>query len=137
MNAASGWSFSPSPACNVRRREPRYISSVPVALQRFLLFGTSLTRGVSLDISVLGMSALVCGPPGVGETIVISLSLGDTPVEMLATVRHSSLVKSGFEFYSLSATAMRALEHWVQELRKYEKKLCPWAHGPMLTVDDR
>src|ERR1035438_7473443 len=90
---------------NVRRREPRYVSSVPLGLQRFLRFGPFLTRGVSLDISVRGMSALVCGAPRVGETVMISLPLSDLLVEMLATVRHSSDAKSGFEFYPLSPVA--------------------------------
>ncbi len=63
-----------SPAYNVRRREPRYVSTIPLALQRFLRFGPFLTRGVSLDISEQGMSALVCGAPRVGETVVIALT---------------------------------------------------------------
>jgi len=44
------------------------------------------------------MSALVCGAPRAGETVVITLSFRDAPIEMLATVRHSSDAKSGFEF---------------------------------------
>ena len=80
---------------HVRRREPRYVSSMPVTLQRFLRFGPFVTRGVSLDISVRGMSALVCGAPRVGETVVIALPLPDAPVEMLATVRHSTDASSG------------------------------------------
>src|SRR5271157_2488489 len=103
---------------NVRRREPRYVSTIPVALQRFLRFGPFLTRGMSLDISVRGMSALVCGAPRVGETVVISLSLPDAPVEMLATVRHSSDAKSGFEFYPLSPIAQQGIQAWIQELKE-------------------
>jgi len=83
---------------NVRRQEPRYVSSVAVGLQRFLRFGPFVTRGGSLDISLRGMSALVCGAPRAGETVVITLSFRDAPIEMLATVRHSSDAKSGFEF---------------------------------------
>ena len=37
---------------HVRRREPRYVSSIPVTLQRFLRFGPFVTRGMCLDISV-------------------------------------------------------------------------------------
>src|SRR6266852_8403098 len=95
---------------NVRRQEPRYVSSIPVGLQRFLRFGPFVTRGVSLDISLRGMSALVCGAPRAGETVVITLSLRDTPIEMLATVRHSSDAKSGFEFYTLSSIAQEGIQ---------------------------
>jgi len=87
--------FAPSRAYHVRRREPRYVSAIAVTLQRFLRFGPFVTRGVGLDISVRGMSALVCGAPRVGETVVIGLPLADAPVEMLATVRHSSDAISG------------------------------------------
>src|SRR5580700_11472778 len=106
---------------NVRRREPRYFCSIPVTLQRFLRFGPVVTRGVSLDISMRGMSALVCGAPRVGETVVIKLPLRDVPVEMLATVHHSSDAKSGFEFYPLSPIALDGIQTWIQELRKHEE----------------
>ncbi len=114
---------------HVRRREPRYVSTIPVALQRFLRFGPFLTRGMSLDISVRGMSALVCGAPRVGETVVISLSLPDAPVEMLATVRHSSDAKSGFEFYPLSPIAQQGIQAWIQELKEHEEKMFPYPYA--------
>jgi hypothetical protein len=118
---------------NVRRREPRYVSSIPVVLQRFLRFGLFLTRGVTLDISMRGMSALVCGAPRVGETVVISLSLSlplsDAPVEMLATVRHSSDAKSGFEFYPLSPIAQEGIQTWIRELQKHEESLFPYPYA--------
>jgi len=114
---------------HVRRREPRYVSTIPVALQRFLRFGPFLTRGMSLDISVRGMSALVCGAPRVGETVVISLSLPEAPVEMLATVRHSSDAKSGFEFYPLSPIAKEGIQAWIQELKEHEEKMFPYPYA--------
>jgi c-di-GMP-binding flagellar brake protein YcgR len=113
---------------NVRRREPRYVSSIPIALQRFLRYGPFVTRGVSLDISMRGMSALVCGAPRVGETVVIALSLSGAPVDMLATVRHSSDARSGFEFYPLSPIAERGLQNWIQELRQHEETLFPYPY---------
>ena len=88
--STAGGAWPRSREYHVRRREPRYVSSVSVTLQRFLRFGPVVTRGMTLDISMRGMSALVCGAPRVGETVVIELSLPDAPVEMLATVRHSS-----------------------------------------------
>jgi hypothetical protein len=115
---------------HVRRREPRYVSSIPVTLQRFLRFGPFVTRGMCLDISVRGMSALVCGAPRVGETVVIALPLPDAPIEMLATVRHSSDAKSRFEFYPLSLIAQQGIQDWIQELRKPEEKLFPYPYAP-------
>ncbi len=117
-----------SRAYNVRRREPRYVSSIPITLERFLRFGPVASRGVSLDISMRGMSALVCGAPRVGETVVIAMSLPDTPIEMLTTVRHSSDARCGFEFYPLSPIAQQGIEDWIQELRKHEETLFPYAY---------
>lgn len=120
---------TPSRSYNVRRREPRFVYSAAVTLQRFLRFGPALTRGMSLDISMSGMSALVCGAPRVGETVVIGLPIRDVPVEMLASVRHSSDAKSGFEFYPLSPVARCEIEDWIRELRKHEEKLFPFPYG--------
>jgi len=114
---------------NVRRREPRYVSSISVALQRFLRFGPFLTRGVSLDISTRGMSALVCGAPRVGETVVISVSLPNASLEMLATVRHSSDTKSGFEFYPLSKAVQSGIQAWILELQEHEEKMFPYRYA--------
>ena len=117
---------------HVRRREPRYVASIPVTLQRFARFGPVVTRGLSLDVSMRGMSALVCGAPRVGETVVIGLSLPDAPpgapVELLATVRHSSDARTGFEFYPLPPLAQQAIQHWIHELREHEEKLFPFPY---------
>jgi hypothetical protein len=128
MYVDSRGTLAGSRAYNVRRREPRYVYSTPVTLQRFLRFGPFVTRGMCLDISMRGMSALVCGAPRVGETVVIELPLPDAPIEMLATVRHSSDAKSGFEFYPLSPIAQRGIQDWIQELRKHEEKLFPYPY---------
>jgi len=114
---------------NVRRQEPRYVSSIPVGLQRFLRFGPFVTRGVTLDISLRGMSALVCGAPRAGETVVITLSARHAPIEMLATVRHSSDAKSGFEFYPLSSIAQQGIQAWILELKKHEETLFPYLYA--------
>ena len=114
---------------NVRRKEPRYVSSIPVGLHRFLRSAPLVTRGVTLNISLRGVSALVCGAPRVGETVVIMLSLRDAPIEMLATVRHSSDAKCGFEFYPLSSIAQQAIQDWIQELKKHEETLSPYPYA--------
>ena len=129
MYVDSRGTLAPSRAYHVRRRDPRYVSAIPVTLQRFLRFGPFVTRGVSLDISVRGMSALVCGAPRAGETVVITLSLQEAPIEMLATVRHSSDAKSGFEFYPLSTIAQQGIQAWIQELKKHEETLFPYPYA--------
>jgi PilZ domain len=113
---------------NFRRREGRYVSSIPVTLQRFLRFGPVVTRGVSLDISTRGMSAIVCGAPRVGETVVIELPSLSSPIETLATVRHSSDARSGFEFYPLSPAAQLGIHNWLQELQTHEETLFPYPY---------
>jgi hypothetical protein len=65
----------------------------------------------------------------VGETVVISLSLPDTPIEMMATVRHSTDAKSGFEFYPLSSIAQKAIQDWIEELQQHEEKLFPYPYA--------
>jgi len=121
--------LAPSRKYNVRRREKRYVASVPVTLQRFMRYGPVVSRGVSLDISARGMAALVCGAPRVGETVIVTLSLPNAPVEMLATVRHSGEARSGFEFYPLSRSAKRGIQEWMQKLREHEEKLFPYPYA--------
>ena len=121
---------------NFRRREARYVYSVPVTLQRFLRFGPVVTRGVMLDISMRGMSALVCGAPRVGETVVINLALRNSPIELLATVHHSNDAKSGFEFYPLSPVAQQGIQSWIQELRQHEESLFPYPYAPAAKFGD-
>jgi PilZ domain len=130
MHLDSRGSLVPSREYQVRRREPRYVSSVAVTLQRFLRYGPFVTRGMTLDVSMRGMAALVCGAPRVGETVVIGLSLpgADAPVELLATVRHSGDARTGFEFYPLPPLAQRAIQRWIQELREHEEKLFPFPY---------
>jgi PilZ domain len=130
MHADNRGTLAQSGAYNVPRQETRYVSSIPLMLQRFLRFGPFLTRGVTLDVSARGMSALVCGAPRVGETVVISLPLPEAPVEMLATVRHSSDAKSGFEFYPLSSVAQKGIQDWLQELQKHRDKMFPYPYAP-------
>jgi hypothetical protein len=108
---------------NFRRRDRRFVSSVPVTVQRFLRFGPFTTRAVTLNVSARGMSALVCGAPRAGETVVIALPVRNSTLEILATVRHSSDAKSGFEFYPLSSTAQQGIQDWIRELNRHEESL--------------
>ncbi len=111
---------------NVRRREPRYVCALNVRMQRFLRFGPVVAHGMLLDISMRGMSALVCGTPMVGETVGVELPLPGGPIEVLATVRHSSDAKCGFEFYPLSSMAQKGIQDLIRELQKHEEKLFPY-----------
>jgi c-di-GMP-binding flagellar brake protein YcgR len=137
MYIGSREALARSQTYNARRREARYVSSIPVSLQRFLRFGPIVTRGVTLDISMQGMSALVCGAPRVGETVVIAVSLADADIEMLASVRHSSDARSGFEFYPLSPMAQHGIQNWIDELRQHEETLFtyPYASGAKVGND--
>jgi len=129
MYAENRGTLTRSRVFKVRRREPRYVSSVQVTLQRFLRFGPVVTRGLVLDISVRGMSALVCGMPQVGETVVIALPLPNISVEMLARVRHSSDAKSGFEFYPLSSMAQEGIQDFIRRLKQHEESMFPYAYS--------
>jgi|SRR5271154_716424 len=137
MHLESRGTLAGSRVYHVRRREQRFVYSTPVSLQRFLRFGPFVTRGVCLDISMQGMSALVCGAPRVGETVVIGLPLREAAVEMLATVRHSNDAKSGFEFYPLSPVARDGIQNWLEELGKNEEMLfpSPFSHVPKFGCD--
>jgi len=83
---------------------------------------------MSLDISMRGMAALVCGAPRVGETVVITLPLLDLQVEVPATVRHSSDARSGFEFYPFSRFARQGMQNWIKELQEHEEKMFPYPY---------
>jgi PilZ domain len=120
-----------------RRCEPRYVTSVPVTLQRFLNSQPFVTHGMSLDISMGGMSALICGAPQVGETVVIELPLRNAPVELLATVRHSSDTRSGFEFYPLPPHAQQEIQNWIQEMSKQEEARFPYPYTPTAEARSR
>src|ERR1700678_4026295 len=137
MYLDNGETLHPSRDYKVGRGEPRYVCSIPVTLQRFLRFGPFATRGVSLDVSLRGMSALVCGAPRVGETVVIALPLPLAPVEMLATVCHSSDAKTGFAFYPLSPIPHLGIQDWIHELKKHEETLFPnpYMHATKVVSD--
>jgi hypothetical protein len=60
---------------------------------------------------------------------MITLSLRGAAIEMLATVRHSSDAKCGFEFYSLSSIAQQAIQDWIEELKKHEETLFPYPYA--------
>lgn len=87
----------------VARQYPRYLFSVPVTLRHLLPDGFQTTRGVSLDISEGGISAIVQANLRVGETVEINLPLSAGSLHTVAIVRHVTDSRSGFEFLGLTA----------------------------------
>jgi|SRR5664279_5057050 len=100
----------------LRRREQRYVVSIPLTLLRFLRFGPALTRGMTLDISMRGMSALVCGAPRVGETVVIELPL---PIVPSKCWRRSDIARMQNLALSFSHYARRLTRAWERGSRNY------------------
>ncbi len=108
------------------RRAPRFLLSVPVTLYRYSAAGPLLAaHGLSIDISKQGVGAVVCGPPHVGETIVVNVQLVDAVFEGLAVVRHSNSIRSGFEFVHLPVEVQQKIESSSQKTQ-----VCPWPANP-------
>lgn len=105
------------------RRHPRFLISVPVIVTRRGLPGTPVVHGLSLEISRGGTSAVMCGPPAVGEIVYLSLHFSETSLESLAIVRHSDSTRSGFEFVDLSAAHREQLE---RRLLTLQERPWPW-----------
>ena len=84
------------------RRFPRTLVSVPIRLHHLIPGGISTTRGITLDISEGGLGALVQGDLRLGETVEIDLQLPGHSLSTVAIVRHTSNVRSGFEFLGMT-----------------------------------
>lgn len=95
------------------RRHPRLLFSVPMKLRLLAAGGIRTHRGVSLDISESGMGALVEGRLGIGDTVQIELTLPSCELDAIAVVRHSSTLRSGFEFIGLTAEERASIAQMV------------------------
>lgn len=84
------------------RRFRRTLFTVPIQLRHLIPGGISTTRGITLDISEGGVGALVQGDLGLGETVEIDLQLPGHSLSTVAIVRHTSQVRSGFEFLGMT-----------------------------------
>jgi hypothetical protein len=93
----------PAAKSGVARKYPRYPFSVPVTLRHLLPGGFQTTRGMSVDISEGGISAIVQAMLQIGETVEISLPLSAGTIHTIALVRHVTDSRSGFEFLGLTA----------------------------------
>jgi len=105
---------------NPERRYPRHFLSAPVTTWSLLNSGPQVTRGLTLEISLGGLSAVLCGPPKRGERVSVRLNLLNVAFETLAIVRHSSPARTGFEFLEPSPEFLHSIENCIQASR-----LCP------------
>lgn len=85
------------------RRHPRAVFTIPITLRYLSHGGVRMTRGMSLDLGVGGLGAIVQGDVVVGDTVSIDLRLCEQLLTTVAIVRHTSRVSSGFEFVGLTA----------------------------------
>jgi c-di-GMP-binding flagellar brake protein YcgR len=99
------------------RRHPRFMISVPTRVGRSTMPNSPSVHGLSLDLSRGGASAVLCGPPAVGETVHLSLQFPGAWLETLAIVRHSNSKHSGFEFVDLSPARREQLESNIRALQ--------------------
>ena len=102
------------------RRYPRHYLSAPVTTWDLLNSGLQVTRGITLEISLGGLSAVLCGPPKRGERVSLRLNLLDVAFETPAIVRHSSPARTGFEFLEPSPEFLTNIEACILGSR-----LCP------------
>ena len=110
-----------TPEHRVERRYSRFFLSAPLIARRTLNSGYEVMRGITLEISLGGLSAVLCGPPPVGERVSLRLKLLNTAFEAPAIVRHSTSSRTGFEFFELTAEHQRRIENCIQALA-----LWPW-----------
>lgn len=95
------------------RRHARLLYSIPLTLHHLAAGGVRSSRGISLDISESGLGALVENGLQVGETVSLSLALPHYDLEAVAIVRHSSSVRSGFEFVGLTPEERQRIASFV------------------------
>lgn len=105
---------------STERRFPRHFLSAPVTTWALLNSGPQVTRGLTLEISLGGLSAVLCGPPRCGERVSVRLNLRNIAFETPAIVRHSSPARTGFEFVDPSAEFLSSIEACILGSR-----LCP------------
>ena len=96
------------------QRYARVLLSLPITLHRLMAGGVRSCRGVSLDISEGGLGALVEGSLNIGDTVAIDLKLREYELNAIGIVRHSSTLRSGFEFVGLTPEERRRIASLVE-----------------------
>ncbi|HZQ20332.1 MAG TPA: PilZ domain-containing protein [Terriglobales bacterium] len=104
---------------NTERRHPRFFLSAPMVARRALSAGSHVTRGITVDISLGGLSAVLCGPPRIGERVSLRMKLMNSAFEAPAVVRHSSSARTGFEFLSLPPESRCTIEKCIRRSLLY------------------
>lgn len=94
--------FKPHGGYEFFRRNARILFSLPITLRHLCHGGVRSTHGITLDLGEGGLGAIVQEDVQVGETVAIDFRLSDQPVSTVAIVRHTSSVRSGFEFVGLT-----------------------------------
>jgi c-di-GMP-binding flagellar brake protein YcgR len=84
------------------RKHARSLFSVPFELRQLAGPAPYPLHAISLDLSESGLGALVQGNLKVGEAVQVDLPLADKTIRLVAIVRHTSALRSGFEFLRLS-----------------------------------
>ena len=96
------YSIKPHDANDRFRQHARTLRSVPLTVRHLSRRGVRATRGISLDIGEGGLGAIVQGDLHIGDTVAIDLRLWEQSLTAVAVVRHSTNVRSGFEFVGLT-----------------------------------
>jgi len=84
------------------RRHVRTLFSVPITVRYLGPGGVRASLGITLDLGEGGLGALVQNSIVAGDTVAIDLRLSEQLLTTVAIVRHSSSVRSGFEFVGLT-----------------------------------
>jgi len=95
-------STSASSPGRTARRYPRWIFSTPFTVCHLDVGGVRKLHGITLDLSEGGMGALVQGNLELGEAVEIDLHFEGQDFNAVAIVRHTSSVRSGFEFLGMT-----------------------------------
>lgn len=99
-----------------RRRHDRYRFSTPITVQ---VKGRSAIRGISVEISESGMSALMAEALVVGDIVELEPVAGG---RVSALVRRHSGKIYGFEFRSLTSVEIQRIAEVCKSLPKYQCK---------------
>jgi c-di-GMP-binding flagellar brake protein YcgR len=100
MHAAAEY-MSDSTAVSTRKH-PRSLFSIPFELRQLAGPAPYPLHAISLDLSEGGLGALVQGNLKVGEAVQVDLPLANQTIRIVAVVRYTSALRSGFEFLRIS-----------------------------------
>jgi hypothetical protein len=99
-----------------RRRHTRYRLSVPLTIHTA---DGALMRGISIEISASGTSAIVADSLKVNDTVELEPIAA---VKVLARVRHNVGKIYGFEFLNLTAEQAQRITENCRMLPRYESR---------------